>query len=142
MAPSIPTFMQALADAFLKGDHKKLADVYSYPLAIFLDGEIVIEKTSEDALNNLFIRRGTVLAAGAAKIETTVLESGETSSGRFPVTVAWRFLNETGTVIADSEMRYFCRFTDTGAIKIEIIEFLRRGIESPESDSTRSPKLH
>lgn len=131
MAPSVPTFMQALADAFLKGDHEWLAGIYAYPLAIFLDGEIVIENSAEDALNSLFIRRGAVLAAGTKKIKTTTQLSAETSTGRFPVRVDWHFLNEAGALIAVNEIRYFCRFSETGGIKVEIVEFLRRGIESP-----------
>ena len=128
MTQSIPAFMQALADAFLAGDHDWLANVYTYPLAIYLDGEILIEKTAEDTLNNLFSRRASALSAGAKRIEARVIEYVETAGHRCPVRVDWHFINADGDAFATNELRYYCRFAPDGTIRIEILEFISRGI--------------
>ena len=142
MVQSIATFMQELADAFLSGDHEWLATVYSYPLAVFLEGEIKIEKTSQEMLDALFSRRASALAAGTLTIRTNVLECGETSVGRFPVRVDWAFLGLEGKTIATSEMRYFCRLTPTCGIKIEILEFISPGFDARVTSTGELSTIH
>lgn len=141
MTQSVPAFMQALADAFLVGDHDWLADVYTYPLAVYLDGEILIETTAEDTLHTLFARRASALSAGTKRIEARVIDFVETADRRFPVRVDWHFINAEGDCFATNELRYYCRFAPDGTIRIEILEFISRGIATlPSSQGKFIPK--
>ena len=126
MEPSVSAFFQRLADAFLNGDHEWLSGVYIYPLVVYIEGEIALERTPAQSLSALFERRQKALSAGTAGIRTEVLEVGEASSGRFPVRVDWTFLSASGREVAKNELRYFCRFSDDGSVQIEIVEFIRR----------------
>lgn len=134
--------MQALADAFLAGDHDWLSGVYTYPLAVYLDGEILIEATAEDALQNLFARRASAVSAGTKRIDARVIDYVETADTRFPVRVDWHFMNADGDCFATNELRYYCRHAPDGCIRIEILEFISRGIASLPSQPNGKSQKH
>lgn len=142
MAQSIAKFMQELADAFFQGDHEWLTGIYAYPLAVFLNGDIMIEETPQDALNNLFLRRASAIAAGTVRITAKVLDSGDPSQGRFPVRVDWHFIGKGGKLIAINELRYFCHLAESGEPRVEIVEFISRGIASIESPDKDPSSIH
>jgi len=124
---AISSFFQRLANAFLSGDHDWLAGIYIYPLVIYIEGEIALEHTPEVTLSSLFERRRAALAIGTTHIHSTVTDIGDHNCGRFPVNVKWKFLSATGRVLACNVLRYFCRFDEHGEMKIEILEFVKRG---------------
>lgn len=123
-------FFQALADAFLKGDHVWLAGIYTHPLVIYIEGDIVVERTTEQTLENLFGRRETALRAGTKSIRSIIEDIGPENSGRFPVRVTWEFLSGDGRLLGTNELRYFCRFNAQGQPRIEILEFIKRVFSS------------
>lgn len=133
-------FFQEVANAFLKGDHQWLAEIYIYPLVVYIEGEIALERTPDETLHNLFDRRETALRAGVTTIKSNTLDVGAESNGRFPVRVDWEFLTGDGRIVAINELQYFCRFVPGGHVRIEILEFITRGIGSvkPAADT----KMH
>lgn len=137
---ALAEFFQAVANAFLQGDHVWLSEIYTYPLVIYIEGEIVVERTREETLGNLFARREAVLRAGAKSIISSIEDIGPENAGRFPVRVNWKILSEAGNILAESELRYFCRFDPEGRARIEILEFIKRGIATLSSG--KSPSLH
>lgn len=140
MKPSASVFFQTLADAFLQGDHEWLADVYMYPLVVYVEGEIFLERTPSETLAALFDRRERALSAGTDRIASEVLEVGTEDGGRFPVRVDWTFLATSGRMIAKNELRYFCRYISDGTLKIEILEFISRGFE--KDGGPTDPSVH
>ena len=127
MQEPIPVFFQRLADAFLAGDHGWLAGIYTYRLVVYIEGEIALERTPDVTLGKLFERRGMALLAGTCSIRSETLKVGKPVDGRFPVRVDWLFISADGREITRNELRYFCRQTPGGEIRIEILEFIRRG---------------
>lgn len=127
---ALTDFFQALANAFLQGDHVWLAGIYTYPLVVYIEGEIFVERTPEETLANLFERREAALLAGTKIIRSTVQDVGAETNGRFPVRVNWEFLSEDGRELTVNELRYFCRFDPDGQTRIEILEFIKRGFPS------------
>lgn len=127
MQEPIPVFFQRLADAFLVGNHGWLAGIYTYPFVIYIEGEIALERTPDVTLGKLFERRGIALLAGTCSIRSDTLKIGKSVDGRFPVRVNWYFLDADGREITRNELRYFCRQTPGGEIRIESLEFIRRG---------------
>ena len=129
----LSAFFQRVADAFMSGDHEWLSGIYIYPLVVYLDGNIFLERTPEQTLASLFKRREAAYRAGTNMIRSTVIDVGPNDAGRFPVRVDWDFLAADGSVIARNELRYFCRFDAERDILIEILEFISRGIASPKT---------
>ena len=108
----------------------------------------MVERTIEDTLKALFDRREVALRAGTARIRTRVVRIGEhreirdgaaSASSRFPVRVDWDFLSVSGTLIARNELRYYCRYSEDGEIRIEILEFVRQGIASVGTVTNSKP---
>lgn len=127
-------FFQRLANAFLSGDHEWLSGIYEYPLVVYIEGEIALERTPAETMASLFARREKALRAGTVQIRSDVLTVGESDKGRFPVRVNWTFLSGTGRVLARNEMQYFCRLTEDQNYRIEIVEFIRQGLNRTGSD--------
>lgn len=123
-------FFQQVADAFYSGDHVWLSGIYIYPLVVYVEGEIFLERTPEETLAALFERREVALRAGTHTIEAQLLEIGSDDAGRFPVRVDWMFLDADGRVVTRNRLRYFCRFDGEGHPRIEILEFIERGLPS------------
>ena len=134
--------MQKVADAFLAGDHDWLAGVYVYPMAVYIDGEIEIEATAEATLNNLFTRRAAVLSVGTKRIEAEVINYVDSTDGRFPVRVDWNIFDAEDKRITTNEIRYYCRHVPDGTIKIEILEFITRGMASLVDVADRKVPKH
>ncbi len=124
----VARFFQAVADAFMSGDHYWLSGIYIYPLVVYVDGNIFLERTPDETLSALFERRQAAVQAGTKAIRSTIKSVGAGAAGRFPVRVDWEFIDADGRVIAKNELQYFCRFDPTGNILIEILEFISRGI--------------
>ena len=129
---ALADFFQALANAFLKGDHVWLSQVYIYPPVVFVEGDIVLERTPEETLHNLFERREVALRAGTKSIRSSIQYVGFEHVGRFPVRVTWDFISADNKLLAKNELRYFCRFDSDGRTRIEILEFIKRGLPSPK----------
>lgn len=130
-------FFQRVADAFLSGDHVWLSAIYIYPLVVYVDGEIFLERSPEETLAALFERREAAYRAGTQSIRSTVLKIGSIDVGRFPVRVDWEFFNAEGKIVTTNQLRYFCRFDEQGRTRIEILEFIKRGFPNPKSTVTR-----
>ena len=129
-------FLQQVADAFLSGDHEWLCSINIYPLVVYVHQEIHLEWTALETQETLLERREAALRAGVKKIEAHVLEIGTSDAGRFPVRVNWTFMGSEGKVIARNRLRYYCRLDETGHIRIEILELLKRGLSKLNPEET------
>lgn len=116
----------------MSGDHEWLSGIYIYPLVVYIDGNIFLERTPDETLSALFERRQAAVQAGTKAIRSKIKSVGAGEAGRFPVRVDWDFIAGDGRVIARNELQYFCRFDPTGNIFIEILEFISRGIATVE----------
>lgn len=130
----IADFFQKLADAFLAGDHEWLAGIYIYPLVVYIENDITLERSPEKTLANLFERREIVLRGGTRSVKSNLISVGKPDTGRFPVRVDWEFLDAEGRQLTRNQLRYFCRFDELGNIRIEILEFLKQGFPTSPQD--------
>ena len=140
MDNQLPQFFQRVADAFLSGDVQWLSTIYVYPLAVYVGGELTVERNVEQTISAVMGRRQQAIQAGTAAIKTQIINAADNPSGRLPIRVDWQFIDTAGKLIATNEVRYFCRFKDPGIVQIEILEFLRRDI--PNDGQVDSPTLH
>ena len=128
--------LQQIADAFLSGDHEWLCSINIYPLVVYVHQDIHLEWTALETQETLLERRQAALRAGVEKIEAKVLNVGASEAGRFPVRVNWTFMGSEGNVIARNRLRYYCRLDETGHIRIEILELLKRGLSKMHPEET------
>ena len=133
-------FFQGLADAFVAGDFARIVNACSYPLAIYVSGELLIENSPDESMAAIKSRRDMVLRHDIASILTKILEVGEAGEDRFPVRIDWVFLDADGKAIGSNQLRYFCQTTARGDTKIHLVEFLEAWFGM--SPSTTPPKLH
>jgi hypothetical protein len=122
---SFAPFFQRIADAFIAGDIDWLVSCCSYPLALFVNGEVIVESCAEDSMAAIASRRKLVLGQGVTSILTKLIDVGNISLERFPVRVDWVFLNALSQPVGSNELRYYCKLVAVDDLKIELIEFLQ-----------------
>jgi len=125
MPSSVQELCRHLACAFSEGRLDGLSDHYAYPLVIYLPEGIRIEMTPEDTAEAIFARRMVALKAGMRSVRVRIAKVAEMEGRRIPVRLSWDFLGEDGRLIGRSSMRYFCRRSADGALRVEMIEFTR-----------------
>lgn len=123
MSSSVQELCEALASAFSDGRLNGLAAFYAYPLAIYSPGRVRVEVTPEETESALFRRRGLALRAGMRSVRVRIWDVAEMTGGRIPVRLSWEFLDADGQRVGLSAMRYFCRRSPDGTLKVEMIEF-------------------
>ncbi|NND21606.1 MAG: hypothetical protein HKO14_05915 [Silicimonas sp.] len=142
MRETVSKYVQNIADALVAGDASSLGRFYRYPLAVFMNDSISVELNEEASVKIFYDRRETLLRSGVKDIETRVLEVKEETDGRLRVTADWNFLTESRRVIAQNNLRYFCRVETDGELTIEIIEFLERNMGSMPDLMESVSRLH
>ena len=75
MDNSFAPFFQRIADAFIAGDIDWLVSCCSYPLALFVNGEVIVESCAEDSMAAIASRRKLVLGQGVTSILTKTWET-------------------------------------------------------------------
>lgn len=142
MRDRILKFCESLADDFAEGNLDDITDKYVYPLAIYYPTGVRMEKTPAETKNAIFTRRSAALAVGMDRVQVVLHEIGELDGDRFSVLLDWRFLNAEGVAIGESTIRYFCKATTDGHIRVELIEFLKIAFPNADRVWPKSPKTH
>jgi ketosteroid isomerase-like protein len=113
------------ADAFNSGDLEAIAASYIQPLAVFIDGEVRLEKTRQDTLDAIFALRAEALARGVRRVRATVRQPQHLEHGRRPVLVLWHFETADGRKVASSRVRYYCVQEPGGEWRVEMVQYLK-----------------
>jgi hypothetical protein len=123
MALSVEELCHALVSAFTEGRVDGLSDHYVYPLVIYLPKGFRVEMTPKETAEMVFARRAAAVRAGMQSVRLRIAEVAEMDGGRIPVRLSWEFLDGGGGTIARSALRYFCRRSADGSLRVEMIEF-------------------
>jgi hypothetical protein len=123
MPSSVEDLCRHLASAFAEGRLEDIPDHYIYPLAIYLPDGIRIEMSPRETAEAVFLRRTVALKAGMRSVRVRIAGVTEMQGGRIPVSLSWEFLDANGRRIGLSSMRYFCRRSADGTLRVEMIEF-------------------
>ncbi len=125
----------------LNGDLDWVAEVYDYPLSVFVEGNIRIESGPEDTATHLMLRREQAQNRGVYAMTAEVMQINRSAnSSRFSVIVDYLFHAHDGVDIARNRSKYRCRSTDDGSIKVESLEFLN--IELSFIEDARRARPH
>lgn len=122
MATSVEDLCQALATAFSRGDVDALSDHYVYPLVVYLPDGLRIDMSPEDTARAAFARRAAAVRAGMRRVRVRILDVAEMEGNRIPASLSWDFLDGGDRLIGSSRMRYFCRRSAEGRLRVEMIE--------------------
>ena len=123
MPSSVEDLCRHLASAFAEGRLEDIPDNYIYPLAVYLPDGIRIEMSPRETAEAVFVRRTVALKAGMRSVRVGIAGVTEMEGGRIPVSLTWEFLDANGQPIGQSSMRYFCRRSRDGTLRVEMIEF-------------------
>jgi hypothetical protein len=116
-------FCERLAACWMADDLDAVADFYSHPLAIYTGNTVRIELNRQDTIDSIAMRITSSRAAGAAKIVPELTDVSQSEDGRAILHINWQYLDSTDQVISQSVLRYYCRESQAGEIKIEMVEF-------------------
>lgn len=123
MSSTVEELCEALAAAFSEGRLEHLSRYYVYPLAVYSPRGVRVETTPEETAEAVFARRAMALRSGMRSVRVQIAEVAEMTGGRIPVLLSWDFLDADGRRIGRSSMRYFCRRSADGLLRVEMIEF-------------------
>jgi hypothetical protein len=124
MSSPIQKLLQSMASNFQNGDIDKVAACFAEPLAIFADGEVVLEATASYVPELIFRMRAEAVSRGMARVKIQIRELDDDVNGRRPVVVDWVFLSASGTEVGRSSVRYYCAPQADGMLRIEMVEYL------------------
>lgn len=128
MSDQVEVFFQWLTQALMDGDLDQLTNTYVYPLSLFVNGTIRVERTPQETRNYLSERRRDAAAIGVTHIHCDVLEIGTTRNGRFPVRVRQSFRDAKGEELTHNIAKFLCVQDERETIFIESVEIQRLGL--------------
>ena len=121
----IEVFFDWLVSRLFKGAFDWLEDVYVYPVSVFSAGDIHVERTPEDTVAYLTMRREELAELGVYAMSVDVIQvRKKAQSNRFSARVEYAMHSRDGSEFGRSKVHYKCNYDTDGAIRIESLEIL------------------
>lgn len=121
--------LDAMICDFQSGHFERIVAHYDFPLALHLEGRLVLMSRPADLEQYLVCFRAAAEAARQVRIEPHVIAVEIPRRGRFRAWVRYAHHDAQGNLIAQSERTFFCR--DKGdRILVEMLELTRLPVDT------------
>ncbi len=124
MSAPIHHLLTAMAASFEKGDLEAVARHFSEPLAIFANGQFMLEATASRVPELIFRMRAEAIARGMASVRLEIINFRPTRNNRTPVVADWHFIAANGKEIGTSRVCYYCAPDRRGELRVEMLEYI------------------
>ncbi|MEM9474508.1 MAG: hypothetical protein AAGA71_04405 [Pseudomonadota bacterium] len=105
-----------------EGNLDAQADAFTWPLVIYLNGNVLIELSRAETLRSLALTQTSISVRGIERVETHVAGHMGPLDDRFSVDVLWTYFKDL-VAVATGEVRYFGRFDANENVSIEMVEY-------------------
>jgi hypothetical protein len=125
MPNKIDKLFQHLILCFENGNLIEIANKFSVPTPIYLEGRLVVLKTVQKLEDAISTYRNSLLVAGWAHSTVRVIAQSIIDDKQMSVWVESAHLDASNHVLSVSTVRYYCIVRNGYVSKIEIAEYLQ-----------------
>ena len=119
----IEHFLDEMNDAFYAGDTSRLMSYFCLPLVVYSVAGVVVMREQEEFLMMATSYHQALQAKSVVDRRMTILSLDEPLNNRIRVTVRIVDLNDEGTPVTGSTVRYFL-VANPGGFAVEMLEYI------------------
>ena len=131
-----------MQDVFEAQDVEGMLELFTSPLPVYSDSGITLLSSREDTELALRCLIFEARAAGVRHQRRRVLGVKPSSMGQGTMYhVEWLFLGANGSVIATSEVKYYCGQEEDGTLRVFMVEYISAAFPEILADMPHVPEV-